>query len=692
MTGEAGKRLFVDETQEILDGVEDNLMRIEAGETTPELIHELFRGLHTVKGSSTMFGYDAVAALTHGLEERFDGFRASGTVPPPDVINETLHAIDEIRHLLKGGDGTPVAGAPAEEDNVERRTIESASRSVPADSVAGTASLFRVDFRPSPGIFTTGGRPELLIAELAGLGEALVQADTGGIPDLEEIDPEQCYTCWRVVLSTTASENEIHDVFIFVEEDSAVHVERVAPDEAGLPLGEVLRRQGLIDGEGIARVLSHQKRFGELAVQTGVTTQTQVQKALGEQRFIRAHASEESQSGPTATSSSIRVSSEKIDAVVDLVGQLVTISNRLREHASPEEDGSIDLISEDLNMLTADLRDASMAMRLTPLEGLFGSFQRLVRDLSAELGKRVTLQVHGADTELDKTVIDRLRNPLVHMIRNSADHGLETEEEREAAGKSPAGVIRLVAGYAGSTVELTVSDDGRGIDVAGVAAKAASLGLIAPGTNLTEEEAVDLILRPGFSTAREVSSVSGRGVGMDVVKSEIEALGGVLTIQSVQGQGTSVSIKLPLTLAIIDSLIVRVGTQRFVVNLSDVSECFILRRRLPFADAVATVANHEGAALAFVDLRRYFDEPGEPADIQNVVVVNTQGRRAGFVVDRIESQNQVVIKPLGRAMGRGSDFSGSTVLGDGSVSFILNAQRIVSAVVQARDVPATFPT
>jgi len=596
------------------------------------------------------------ATLTHGLEERFDGFRAPGTVPPPDVINETLHAMDEIRRLLKGGDGTPAAGAAVEEGNVDGMTFEGASHAAPTNSVAGTATLFRVDFRP-----------ELLIAELTGLGVALVQAGIGGIPVLEEIDPERCYTCWRVVLSTAASESEIHDVFIFDEEDSAVCVERVAPDGAGLPLGEVLRRQGIIDEEGIAGVLSRH-------------------------HFIRAHASEEKQTAPAVTSSSIRVSSEKIDAVVDLIGQLVTISNRLREHASPEEGRSIDLISENLNMLTANLRDALMAMRLTPLEGFFGSFQPLVCDLSAELGKRVTFQVHGADTELDKTVIARLGNPLVHMIRNSADHGLESEKEREAAGKNRAGVIRLTAGYAGSTVQLTVSDDGRGIDVAGVAAKAASLGFIAPGTILTEEEAADLILRPGFSTAREVSSVSGRGVGMVLVKSEIEALGGVLTIGSVQAQGTSVSMKLPLTLAIIYSLIVSVGTQRFVVNLSDVSDCFILRQRLPFTDAAATVANRDGAALAFVDLRRYFDEPGEPPDIQNVVEVCTQGCRAGFVIDRIESQNQIVIRSLVRAMGRGSDFSGSTVIGDGSVSFILNASRIASAVVRARDVPATLPS
>jgi two-component system chemotaxis sensor kinase CheA len=510
-----------------------------------------------------MFGFDDIAAFTHDVETVFDMVR-DGRIPvTKELVDLTLSACDQIRRMVDGEEADaakareivdrfremiPDAEGPDEAEAVRDSECES------SDPVPGNVT-YRIRFRPCLDILATGTNPLLLLDELRELGECAVTARIDAIPELKDLDPEQCYFYWDVILTTREGINAIKDVFIFVEDACELTIEAI--DDGGSledgsnykRLGEILTERGDVSSDDLKRGLKNQKRIGEVLVEAEALGQEAVKSALVEQQRVR-EVRKERQS--LASASSIRVPADKLDKLVDLVGELVTVQASLSQKASRQNDPGLVLIAEEVERLTAELRNNTMGIRMLPIGTTFSKFKRLVRDLSKELGKEIVLTTDGGETELDKTVIERLDDPMVHIIRNSIDHGIELPDVREEAGKPRQGTIHLSAAHSGAHVLIRISDDGSGLDEAAIRTKAVERGLIALDAEMSKAETYSLIFAPGFSTAEKVTDVSGRGVGMDVVKKSIEELRGSVEINSEKGSGTTITLKLPLTLAIID--------------------------------------------------------------------------------------------------------------------------------------------
>ena len=644
------KQAFQEEARELLTELESALLELDQKRDDREVVGRAFRALHTIKGSGAMFGFDDIAGFAHNLETAFDHLRNGQLAATADLINLTLAAGDQIKTMLDEADGHGTADrvrSAAILADLQQLTgstdpepgivpIAAATQTV---TTGGQVLDWRIRFRPGPDILLNGTNPLLLFRELRELGRLRIDLDTVAIPPLDQIDAERCYLAWDMVLTTPAASEAIRDVFMFVEDDCELAIERV-PGQAvetsapALPLA----RQGVQDGRSPAGA---------------------------------------------GTASSIRVSAEKLDQLVNLVGELVTVQARLSEVAGRRDDADVRDISEAVDRLTAALRENSMSIRMLPLKTTFERFRRLVHDLGIDLHKEVDLSIEGADTELDKTVIDQLNDPLVHLIRNSMDHGIETPEVRLAAGKRPAGTIHISARHSGANVLIRISDDGRGLDVDAVRARAVEQGLIDGDARLSEAEIFSLILAPGFSTAREVTAVSGRGVGMDVVRRSIEGLRGSIEIASKPGAGLTVTLRLPLTLAIIDGLLVRVGRAHFVLPLANSLECVELTRQDVEDSHGKHLADVRGELIPYIRLSEHFQMGTARPEREQIMVVETEHGHYGFVVDEVLGDHQTVIKNLGRLYRNVQVVSGATILGNGTVALILDPHRLVQNVVQA---------
>jgi two-component system chemotaxis sensor kinase CheA len=631
---------YREEAQELLAGLEQALLELEQNPGAEDLVAQIFRTMHTIKGSGAMFGFEDIAGFTHHVETTFDKVRQGKLPVSSSLINLTLAARDHIQRLLEP-DGEVDAEAEAKilagfnllGGVASEQPAEEAHKPAP-DS--GDEVTFRIRFRPPSNLFLTGTNPVLLLRELRELGNCTVFAHGEGIPALEDLDYEQCYTSWDIELTTSRGEDAIHDVFIFVEADSELLIERTAPDahsDANL--------------EAIEPVVQPRR----------------------------------SPSGEASPSSSIRVPAERLDNLVNVVGELVTVQARLTQLAVSRGDPEVAFVAEELERLTFRLRDNTMSIRMLPIGATFGRFRRVVRDLARELHKEIEFVTEGGETEIDKTVIEQLNDPLVHMIRNSAGHGIESTEERLAAGKPGKGTIRLAAVHSGAHVLIRIEDDGAGLDAERIRAKAIERGIVAANAELTESETFALIMKPGFSTANEVTSVSGRGVGMDVVQRSLEGLRGSLEIASVKGRGTTITLKLPLTLAIIDGLLVTIGPSYFVLPVASVLECFELPRKQMRTANGGRFAAVRGEMVPYIDLREYMSIlEGEPEQSQ-VMVAETQCGKFGFVVDKVIGDHQTVIKPMGGLYKNIDTFSGATILGDGTVALILDLERLARSCV-----------
>ncbi len=534
------------EAIELLSDVEDAILNVEQDSENMEHINRLFRAMHTIKGSGAMFGFDNIANFTHHAETVLDKVRESIIPVNKDLIDLILASSDQIRVMLESIEGDAnidvsrsvqiidglKALMPAEVDHADILSSENSEMSdIDADK-KNKKIIFRIRFCPGSSIFATGMDPALLLDELRELGECTVTAQTENIPALCDLDPEQCYIYWDLVLTTDRSINDIKDVFIFVDDESEIKIDEIVCDEDikndRKLLGEILVERGDVTEAGINNALDKQKPIGEHLIDSKTVSKEKVNSALNEQLAIKKHK--------TATGAgSIRVPSDRLDILINLVGELVITQARLSQIAIDLNDGRLSSPVEEVERLSAELRDCVLNIRMLPIGTTFSKFRRLVRDLSSELGKEIEIETEGAETELDKTVIERLDNPLVHLIRNSIDHGIESPEDRKKAGKLKKGRIRLIAEHRGANVVITIKDDGRGLDAEAIKSKAIKKGLIETTDNLSESEIFKLVFVPGFSTNMQVTSVSGRGVGMDVVKREIEALRGTINIFSEKG-------------------------------------------------------------------------------------------------------------------------------------------------------------
>jgi two-component system chemotaxis sensor kinase CheA len=656
------QQAFQEEAREILIELESALLELNDNRGDPELVARVFRALHTVKGSGAMFGFDALAAFTHHVENAFDQVRNGRLEATPDLISLALRAADQIKAMLDEAAGRDCAdpavsadilskvreltGAPAVLSPKKKTTAAAA----PTQMDAGRR--WQIHFCPGPDLLRYGANPVLLFRELRQLGSLELKADSSAIPALAELEPERCYIAWDLVLTAAAGRDKICDVFIFVEDSCkltiaeapvAVSPSSAAPSSQSLPAPEP-------------------------AAETPVVER-------------RSRAGRRSTDKPDSPSS-LRVAAAKVDQLVDLVGQLVTVQARLVEIAGRREDREIQAVAEEIESLTGELRETSMGMRTLPLRSTFERFKRLVYDLGRSLHKDVELTFEGAATELDKSVIDQLGDPLMHLIRNSMDHGIETPAERLATGKKATGTIHLAAQHAGAQVLVSVSDDGRGIDREAVRARAVEKGLIAADARLGEDDIFSLIMAPGFSTAKQVSDVSGRGVGMDVVRKNVEALRGRIEIASQPGVGSKVTLRLPLTLAIIDGLLVRVGETRFVIPLGNAVECVELTRQDIEKANGKHLADIRGEIIPYIRLSETLGLRHPRPEREQVMVAETEHGRFGFVVDQVLGNHQTVIKNLGRLYREVQLVSGATILGDGSVALILDLHRMAQSAIR----------
>lgn len=674
---------FREEALELLGELEIALLELEERPQDPDAVGRVFRVLHTVKGSGAMAGFEEVATAAHEIETVFERIRSGEMTASRALISHTLAARDRLKIMIESGDDAECAEHAAaivatfSGFSSPREPTPATGHAPGLPQSAGDAVTYRIRFRPAPEIFRRGINPATLLRELAHLGDCRVVAQVDAIPPLAELDPELCYLYWDVILTTEVHVSAIRDVFQFVEDDSEVTIEAVDLPEATTEvrrLGEILVERGDLSLSALQAALQERQRLGEVLVEKGLVDGGKIASALAEQEQVeKIHRERQVQD----LGSSIRVRSDKLDSLVDLVGELVTVQARLSQLAARKGDGELVAVAEDVERLTWQMRDQVLGIRMLPIGSTFSKFRRLVRDLSAELGKEIELTTEGAETELDKTVIDRIYDPLVHLIRNGIDHGIESPTVRRAAGKPGRGRIHLSATHAGPNVLIRISDDGRGIDRHAIKAQAAANGLVAAGAELTDKEIFALTFLPGLSTAASVTSVSGRGVGMDVVKQTIEELRGSIEIESRPGDGTTFTVKLPLTLAIIDGLLVQIGKDQFVLPLSSVEECIELKRSGSAKARERHLVDVRGQIVPYIRLREQFGVGGEPPAIEQVVIAETEGQRVGFVVDQVIGSHQTVIKSLGRMYREVAGLSGATILGDGTVALILDVPRLV---------------
>ncbi len=650
---------FMAESFAGLDAMEADLLKLERGERSAETMHAIFRVVHSLKGAAGTLGFDRIADFSHHLESLLDGLRNDRLSVDSGTVSVLLQSVDVLRGLL----GVAQDGSAADEaavDSVRARVIElGKGGGGPSQPVAlqarsdSTQQRYSIRFRPNARFFQSGDDPLRLLRELSTLGECRVQADIGSLPELEELDPELSYLAWRIELTGPASRSEVEEVFAWVDGDSEVHIQTLDTID---PWG----------GEASPAPAESVKPWGRRAAD---------------------HIQEDArgaESAAMARASTLQVSTEKVDALVNLVGELVITQTMLKQCG---EEFSMDRLEQlrtalaSLERNTRDLQQSVLAIRMLPVSFLFGRFHRLVRDVAMALGKKAELKISGESSELDKTVIEKLFDPLTHLLRNALDHGIETPQQRLAAGKVEIGTIHLHAEHRAGSIEIEVRDDGRGIDHARVRAKALHAGLIDAGEEMSQERVLELLFAPGFSTAEQISDVSGRGVGLDVVRQNIASLGGAVEVSSALGKGTSFRIRLPLTLAIVEGMFVQAGEHTYVLPLAFIIECMQAGEgAVKPISGRGLVVEVRGEYIPIVDLASVLGLR-HPTSLDNgvLVLLEAEQRKVALVVDSIVGQDQVVIKSLEANYQKVAYVAGATILGNGRVALILDANALARA-------------
>ncbi len=670
--------VFREELRDLLDSLERGLLDLKAAPQDMGLVNQVFRDLHTVKGSGAMFGFVELAAFIHRFETLFDRVRGGEVPVSAELIRLALAARDEIPGLVdgvadpEGRRDAILAGLGAlAEGTAEPAAAVPVATPLVTPLVTGPALL---EFRLLGEALGLGARPEVVLAELRAMGAEGIVADLADVPPLDLLEPDQCHIVWRMRLPAAVTEAQVEDVFLFT--DAEWKLVRALPEGEGFAfeLGE-----GAGEEAGEEAGAGAGAGGGAVAAPAGAGPLAQVAATPVQAASVLQAVASAVAEGPAvvAAAATIRVPAERLDALMDAVGELVIVEARLTELARQSRDPALMSTAEQITRLAAGLRDATMTMRMVPMRSLVGRFRRLISGLSDNLGKPVSFNVQGEDTELDKTVIEKLADPLVHVLRNAIDHGMETAEERQSSGKPQTGMIELSAEHAGAEVLIRVRDDGRGMDPARIRAKAVAQGIIAPDAVLTEAQVFALVFEPGFSTATEVTELSGRGVGMDVVRRTIESLRGAIEIESTLGSGTSVTLRLPLTLAIIEGLLVEVAGEKYTLPMAMVQEIVALPPDRALPKRTGDFLDIRGRFVPFLRLRGLFDCAGEPGAEQNVVIVATGENRVGIVVDRIVGTNQTVIKQMSKLHAGVRAVSGATILGDGSVALILDVGHLI---------------
>ena len=650
---------FVSEAHEHIQMLEQLLLQLEGNPSDRELLDALFRSAHTIKGSAGIFGVDRVVAFTHHVETLLEQLRAGKRALTPDISTLLLKCNDQIRILVSSA-ANPASEAAdvlqARDDLVqqlraaygEERGAQPAAATAAPVQAAGTpataaARRWQLSVAFGADTFRNGMDPLAILNYLAGIGRIVdMRCDDSAVPDLDSIEPEGCHLAFSFALETEATREKIESAFSFVREDCVLQI--AEPEPAAEAEAQAAAPAAAADSAPAAAAATAQKPR-DASAKAG---------AADDSRFIRVEA-------------------DRLDHVINLLGELVIASAGASLLARQSRQGSLIEANQQISSLVEEIRNGTLQLRMVPIGDTFARFRRVVRDTAAELGKDIALEVIGGETELDKSVVERIVDPLMHLVRNALDHGLETPEQRLAASKPPKGRLTLEACHESGSILIRIIDDGRGINREKVLQRAWERGLVEQGVVPPDTDILNLIFEPGFSTAEKVTNLSGRGVGMDVVRRNIEALRGTVTLSSTPGQGSCIEIRLPLTLAIIDGFLVGVGASKFIFPLDSVIEVIESQSagsaRIERGRSVVELRGH---MLPVVNLRTLYQLDSGSAERGSIVVIQASAIRFGVMVDILLGQHQTVIKPLGKLLSGLRGISGSTILGNGEVALIID--------------------
>lgn len=724
-------QIFISEGEELLQEMEESLLELEASGNDDEVLNKIFRAAHTIKGSAGLFGLDYIIHFTHIVENVLDDMRNCLIPTSSDLITVLMRSRDYIITLLDGiaddfeGDkteeeelihllnafksgGTDMPACAAEPAGDKQKTAKSDSE---LDEAKIQSDHYHISLRLGPDTFRMGFDPASMFLQLADIGEvkdAVFIPQT--LPSLDDLDPESCYFGWEIALCSDVKKEQISEIFQFLDGCQITilspqshfsdykHLIEQLPEEE-MALGQILIETGSLTAGELQTILNLQQEkkqagesasqhlTGELLVEKQMVQKEVVAEALNKQTKVR----EQKQKALTF----VKVDSSKLDKLINLVGELVINGAKLDQisedilKTSSNED--LEETMESLTMSLEELRGIALGLRMVPIGTTFNRFHRVVRDTSKDLDKNIRLEIYGAETELDKTVIEKIGDPLMHLIRNSLDHGIEMPDDRRRAGKSSEGIITLKAQHESGYITIQIMDDGKGLDPQALRDKAIEKGIIDEATKMTAQECYNLIFAAGFSTAEQVSNISGRGVGMDVVRRNIESLRGNVYIDSVLGQGTTITIQLPLTLAIIDGFNVSIDDESYIFPLDMIHECLTLTAAQIKEASVQNYITLREDVLPIVHLKEYFETENtayaktymthHDRERHNIVVVEFSNQRIGLIVDELLGEVQAVIKPLGRVFKGLSGFAGFTILGSGMVALVLDIPSLIKQVV-----------
>jgi two-component system, chemotaxis family, sensor kinase CheA len=665
------KKKFVVEALDHINDLEESLLVLENAPTDKDEIETTFRAMHSLKGGGAMFGFDEISQITHDLETIYDKIREGTLTVSSQLISLTFKVIDVIKDLLQEEDfdKKEFDALLKELKQFSAEDLQTFKAESAADVSKDLYNTYFIRFEPDAQIMENGTNPLFLIDELTSLGKCYVRPDYSKQPAWEDQDFSNCYFSWSIVLSGIITENELKDVFIFVEDDCSLEIERIYDGDI-FAIPDMRQMIASFAGADYRMPLKLAEFRHFLALHTQNTSAMQDRLTEG-----AVEAGENRKTKQNAIIASIRVASEKVDMLMNLVSELVTTQARLSLFADNFDNPELTAIAENIQKLSRELRDNAFSIVLIPIESIMTRFQRMVRDLSAELHKETIFETVGGETELDKTIIENLTDPLMHILRNSLDHGLECPVERIAAGKPRAGKISFKAFHSGPNVFIQVSDDGRGLDVEKIRAKAIAKKMISHEQNLSDRDIFELIFLPGFSTAESVSDISGRGVGMDVVRKKISAIRGEIEVDSTFGKGTCITIKLPLTLSIIDGLLVKVSDIFFIFPLSAISKIFSMDScQTNYGNLVVV----DGEQIPFFDLKKEFAlSHSSSGSGRELVVVRSEDKVIGMVVDSVLGEYQAVLKPLGKHYKDQEVVSGATILGDGTIALVIDTGKAI---------------
>ena len=693
------REVFLEEAKEIIANLETDIVSLEEGEQ--DIIHNIFRYVHTLKGSSGIAGYDALSDFTHKLESLLDRVRSGELDVTDSLVDLMLNSIDFVKLVLFNEEGSDSAAVDMIKEKLENviETYASGGTVEDDEEIDGNQGgkkreteigYYRVIADFNEEVFEKGIDPLIIMEDLFQSGEVIRRrVNRSSLPAFEELDPEKCYLTWELIIKTKMSEKDLRDIFVFVMDDNHIEVEDLTDlylntmentGQGEKRIGDILLERGLLNETELQDILEEQekrnRKIGDIAVSKGYASEEDISEALNVQEHIRKKVQ----------SSTIRVDTARLDNLLNLLGEIVigqASLHRIGEDLDEEKNYRLTNALYALDRTTREFQEQLMSIRMIPIGPTFDQFRRFVRDQAHAAGKEIALNIEGRETELDKTVIEKIGNPLKHMIRNAIDHGIETPDERTRSNKPRTGSITLRAYHQEGNIYIEIIDDGKGINRQKLREKAENLGMVKPGEEIPDHRLLAFIFTPGFSTAENVGELSGRGVGMDVVKTNIDDLRGNVELESEEGKGTTVRIKLPLTLAIIDGMLVQVGTQTYIIPLLSILESIQPKQEdVKTVEGKGEVIKVRDEYVALVRLYDFFNIEPEYKNPWECLVVNVEsnGEKVGLMVDDLIGQHQTVIKSLDSNTSKSRTLSGAAILGDGQVALIIDIHGLISEV------------